>query len=115
YTLQNFLKKHNKSQLADEVNRYIEQPINKMMTVREALKISVDKFIAHNDSITFCGDDGETQLRLESWGKRSLFMHDIRREDYPFSIAKITAYISNMVSQVNLSEDIAANPIAYGK
>ena len=115
YTLQNFLTKHEKLKLAEDVNEYIEQPINKMMTVRDALKISVDKFIAHNDTMTFCDAEGEMQLHTDLWFKRGLFMKDIRRKDYPFSIAKITAYISSIVSQIVLPEDRRANPIAYGK
>ena len=115
YTLQNFLAKHSRSDLVTTVNAFIDQSVNKMVTVREALKIAVDKYIAHNDTMVFTDDDGEKQLHTEIWFKRGLFMKDLRREDYPFTIEKITDFIKGIVEQVELPEDITENTIAYGK
>lgn len=115
YTLQNFLTKHKRPDLVITVNEYMDQPINKLMTVREALKIAVDKYIAHNDKIVFKNDEGEKQLDAEILFKRGIFMKDIRREDYSFRIEKITELITNVVEQVELPEDIIKNTIANGK
>lgn len=115
YTLQNFLEKHERPDLVVTINDYIDQPINKLMTLREALKIAVDKYIAHNDKMVFKDNEGENQLDMDLLFKRGIFMKDIRRDSYPFTIERITELIKNVVEQVDLPEEITKNSIAYGK
>ena len=52
YTVQNFLRRHSRSDLADEADAYTNQSISKNCTVREALKVAVDNPFA-NGSVIF--------------------------------------------------------------
>jgi hypothetical protein len=41
------------------VSDYLNQDINSLMTLRETLKICVDKFIAHNDTMVYTTAEGD--------------------------------------------------------
>lgn len=112
YTLQNFLIKHNRADLKLQVDNYLNQNINSMLTLRKALKISVDKFIAHNDTLVKEYPSGEKQFCTEDFALRYLFLSDISRADYPFSISKITNFIGNILNQIPENEIIEPNSIA---
>lgn len=105
YTVQNYLTKHNRNDLVKEADDFVNQQINSLMTLREALKIAVDKFIAHNDTITITIND-EIEIDSDSWFKRNLFISDIKRtEGYPFKIQHIVIFIKALVEQVLLQDE----------
>ena len=114
YTLQNYLKKHGYADIAIKVDTYLAQPINKLMSLREALKITVDKFIAHFDSIVGFDEQGDESLLTDIWFKRNLFLKDIQREDYPFSISRIVEFIQSIVDSLPTSTKTSGNSIALG-
>ena len=113
YTIQNFLKRHSRPDLESMVSDYLNQNINRLMTLRETLKICVDKFIAHNDTIVHTTADGEEQINTDLWFKRDLYLSDIKRDNYPFTIEGITAFIKSIILQVELPSDLTSNSIAY--
>jgi hypothetical protein len=51
YTVQNYLIKIGENKLAEEINEYFDTELSPGITLREAIKVSVDKFIAHYDEI----------------------------------------------------------------
>ncbi len=112
YTLQNFLIKHQRADLKLQVDNYLNQYINSMITLRNALKISVDKFIAHNDTLVKEDISSEKQFCIEDFAIRYLFLSDLSRDDYPFTISKITDFIENILSQVSENTITAPNSIA---
>lgn len=113
YTIQNFLKRHGRPDLESKVSDYLNQNINKLMTLRETLKICVDKFIVHNDTIVQTTAGGEEQINTDLWFKRDLFLSDIKRDDYPFTIEEITSFLKSIMLQVELPSDLTSNSIAY--
>lgn len=113
YTIQNFLKRHGRPDLESMVSDFLNQNINSMMTLRETLKICVDKFIAHNDTMVYTTADGEEQMHIDLWFKRDLYFSDIKRDNYPYTIEGITAFLKSIMLKVELPSDLTSNPIAY--
>lgn len=112
YTLQNFLIKHQRADLKLQVDNYLNQNINSMITLRNALKISVDKFIAHNETLVKEDISGEKQFCTENFAIRYLFLSDLSRIDYPFAISRITDFIENILNQLSENTTIEPNSIA---
>ncbi len=111
FTLQNYLKLHSRPDLIKRVDDYLEQPLNKLMTLREAIKTSVDKFIAHYDTI-FEIIDEEKEVSIENIFKRELFLMDIKREDYNFTPLKIYEFVQRIVEDVERQDDRSSNTLA---
>ena len=109
YTLQNFLLRHGQASLANEVNGYLNQSINSLMTLRDALKLIVDKFIAHNDSIVEFDAEFNDNNLSDIFFKRLLFLSDINVSSYPFTIERIVEFIREMVNKISLPSDISQN------
>ena len=113
YTLQNFLLKHDREDLKQKVDDFLGQQINSLMTVRKALKITVDKFIAHNDTLVKYNEESEDkEFRMEDFFIRHLFLQDMLREEYPFTIYKIVNFIQNILDNLPESVEIEPNLIS---
>lgn len=105
YTLQNYLHRHSRDDLVDKANQFIKQYINKKHTLRDALKIVVDKFTVHYDAMTKMNSDFEEEWDIDSQFTRLLFLSDIKRTDsYPFTIPRIVAFVQSLVDQAQKDE-----------
>lgn len=103
YTVQNFLRRHDRDDLADRADNFINRRINKKYTLRAALKVTVDKFIAHYDTMTKIDPNCEEEWDVDSQFTRWLFLNDIKRPNsYPFAIPRIVAFIKSLVNQIDL-------------
>lgn len=101
YTVQNFLKRHNRIDLADKINDYLNQDINKIYTLREAIKIVVDKNIAHNENmVKYSEESKEEELDMKNIFCDSLYLNDIKNDNFPFTIEKIVATINNTIKSI---------------
>jgi len=101
YTVQNYFVRHGREDLAKEINDYLETKINKIYTLREVLKMTVDKCIAHNETLVKrdCNGD-ESEIKMEIIFKKELFLHDITRRDYPYTIERIVSKIKSVLGKL---------------
>jgi len=51
YTIQNYLISLGQKEIADEIDNYLKKELYDSMTLKEAIKVSVDKFIVHYDKV----------------------------------------------------------------
>lgn len=51
YTVQNYLISIGQKEIAEEIDNYLSKELYEGITFREAIKVSVDKFIAHYDEV----------------------------------------------------------------
>lgn len=51
YTVQNYLINIGQKEIADEIQTYMDKELYEGMSFKEAVKVSVDKFIAHYDKV----------------------------------------------------------------
>lgn len=101
YTVQNFLKRHNRIDLANKTNDYLNQNINKMYTLREAIKIVVDKYIAHNENmVKYSEESKEEELDMKNIFCDYLYLNDIKNENFPFTIEKIVVTINKTIESI---------------
>lgn len=111
YTLQTFLIRHGREDLLKDIDNYLNQNINDLYTVRKIIKICVDKFIAHNETLTKNDENDEKEFKIESWFPRQLFLSDIKRHEYPFTISKIVEFIENILTKIPEVSEIEPSSI----
>lgn len=73
YTIQNFLRLYQREDLICKIEEYLDTPINSRYTLKKAIKIVVDKYIAHNDSIIAYTEEGDEDTIDDERFDRSLF------------------------------------------
>lgn len=111
YTLQNYLIRNGRPDLVQRVTEYLDTRINSLYTLREILKISTDKFLAHYDSLQVSEKEIPIYIPEEQMSderifppqelfKRTIFMMDIMRDDFPFHIEKIVGFVQEIVEDV---------------
>jgi len=100
YTLQNYLTSHERIDLKDAIEDYLDQKVNSLYSLREAIKNVVDKSLAHFDSLIADMKNNEKELNVEHLLKKTLFLLDIKREEYPFTIQKVVNVINDAVNEI---------------
>ena len=114
YTLQNFLRRNGQDALICKINDYLNTRINSMYTLREVIKIITDKFIAHHDSLQvseqeIADDKPKEQMNTDKIliakevFTRNLFLMDIARTDFPYSVENIACFIQGIVDEAKAS------------
>lgn len=114
YTLQNYLKTHGFEEKASEVDAFFNRSIGGKITLREVIKVTTDKFIAHYDTITIGNNsDLDYEYEAERSFYRFLCEKDLSRKESGISLYSILDFMEQMVNDVEVNGDIKNNSIAW--
>lgn len=107
YTLRNFLIKNERNDLVECVDEFCDQQINKEFSFKEGIKNSVDKFIAHRDTLAIKNETTDDfEFDSDAFAKNGLYMSDLKRGvEYHFSIENIAVFIKKIIDESSLIVD----------
>ena len=117
HTLQNFFRINGYEKFATEIIEYFNQVMLdgslKELTLRETIKTTTDRFIAHYDTITGSSTD---DLDFEFDSKRTFYRFicekELSRQDGFLNIFDIFSYLESRVEVVQKDMKIDSNDIA---
>ena len=107
YTLQNYLKKFGLSKEAEVVNEFFLRKIGGQITLKELIKVTTDKFVAHYDAILKKNkedDDYDYDKFAKNIGIKFLCEHNLSSSESGIELQKIMEFMDGKVNCVNITD-----------